>query len=331
MSHQDLMNAIEISENGPPEVLKLGQRPVPRPGSGEVLIKVAAAGVNRVDCMQRAGKYPPPEGTSDIPGLELAGEIVSVGKGVDSTTIGKMVMALVAGGAYAEFATAALDNTLPIPAGLSITEAASVPETFFTVWHNVFQRGQLKSGETFLVHGGTSGIGTTAIQLAKSFGASVIATAGTEEKCDACRKLGADHAINYHETPFEERVLEITGGRGCDVILDMVGGAYVARNFKAAANEGRIVQIATMEGFRSEINLLPVMLKRLTYTGSTMRTRSVEFKSVIVKELTGQVWPLLEAGEVKVVMDSEFELVAASKAHARMESGRHIGKIVLKV
>ena len=331
MSIPELMKAVEIKTPGGPEVLELCDRKVPDVGENEVLIKVAVAGVNRPDCLQRMGGYPPPPGASDIPGLEVAGEIVATGTMVDSEYIGKNVMALVPGGGYAEYVNVDISNTLPIPKGLSVEEAGSIPETFFTVWHNVFQRGQLKEGETFLVHGGTSGIGTTAIQLAKSRGAAVIATAGSESKCNACLELGADFAINYKKEVFEDRTKEITEGKGVDVILDMVGGEYTGRNYKAAAMDGRIVQIAFLGGPKADTNFLPIMLKRLTHTGSTLRARSIDFKAQIASELQELVWPLIESGAVKPIMDGGFSLAEASEAHARMESSDHIGKIFLTV
>lgn len=331
MSLPTTMNAIEIETPGGPEVLKPVTRPVPEIGENEVLIKTAIAGVNRPDCLQRMGGYPPPASASDIPGLEVAGEIVAAGSKVSSENIGKEVMALVPGGGYAEYVNVDMNNTLTIPKGLSIEEAGAIPETFFTVWHNVFQRGGLLPGETFMVHGGTSGIGTTAIQLAKAFGATVIATAGTDDKCDACIKLGADHAINYRNEVFEERTKEITNGKGVDVILDMVGGSYTGRNYKAAAMDGRIVQIAFLGGPKAEANFMPIMLKRLTHTGSTLRARSVDFKAQIATELQTKVWPLIEDGKIKPVMDSSFALKEAAQAHERMESSGHIGKIVLKI
>jgi len=331
MSLPTTMQAVEITTPGGPDVLKACERSVPELGSNEVLIKVTTAGVNRPDCLQRMGGYPAPPGTSDIPGLEVAGEIVALGDNVDEKHIGNHVMALVPGGGYAEFVNVDITNTLSIPKGLTLEEAGAIPETFFTVWHNVFQRGGLLSGETFMVHGGTSGIGTTAIQLAKAFGATVITTAGTDEKCDACLKLGADHAINYKNETFEERTKEITSGKGVDVILDMVGGSYTGRNYKAAAMDGRIVQIAFLGGPKAETNFLPIMLKRLTHTGSTLRARSIEFKAQIASELQEKVWPLIESGQVKPVMDSTFALSETDKAHERMESSGHIGKIILKI
>ncbi|MEO1141221.1 MAG: NAD(P)H-quinone oxidoreductase, partial [Pseudomonadota bacterium] len=317
MSIPEHMKAVEIKTPGGPEVLELCDRKVPEISQNEVLVKVAIAGVNRPDCLQRMGGYPPPPGASDIPGLEVAGEIVATGTMVSDEYLGKKVMALVPGGGYAEYVNVDVSNTLTIPTGISMEEAGSIPETFFTVWHNVFQRGQLKEGETFLVHGGTSGIGTTAIQLAKSRGAKVIATAGSEAQCTACLELGADFAINYKEEVFEERTKDITEGKGIDVILDMVGGEYTGRNYKAAAMDGRIVQIAFLGGPKAETNFLPIMLKRLTHTGSTLRARSVEFKAQIASELQEFVWPLIASGTVKPVMDSGYSLADASSAHAR--------------
>jgi len=325
------MTAIGISTPGGPEVLKPETRDVPEPGSGQVLVKVAAAGVNRPDCLQRMGAYPPPPGAPDIPGLEIAGEIVALGDGIAREHLGTQVMALVPGGGYAEYCLAHFDNCLPVPAGMSMEKAAAIPETFFTVWHNVFQRGRLVQGETFMVHGGTSGIGTTAIQLARAFGANVIATAGSEEKCQACLDLGADLAINYREEDFVSKAREFTEGKGVDLILDMVGGSYVERNYDTAAEDGRIVQIAFLGGPKAEVNFAKLMTKRLTHTGSTLRPRPVAFKAQIARELAERVIPLLEAGSVGPVMDSSFPLTKADDAHARMEEGRHIGKIVLTV
>lgn len=329
MTLPEKMTAVGISEPGGPEVLKPVELPVPAIGAEDVLIRVAAAGVNRPDCLQRRGGYPPPPGAPDTPGLEIAGEIVAAGDRVPQGLVGTMAMALVAGGGYAEYCAAHHSNTLPIPEGLSTTEAGAVPETFFTVWHNVFQRGGLKEGELFLVHGGSSGIGTTAIQLANAFGAIVIATAGSPEKCEACRALGAAHAINYRQEDFVAAIDEITGGKGVNLILDMVGGNYVARNYQAASADGRIVQIALLEGARAEADFSKLMIKRLTHTGSTLRPRSVPFKAEIAAELQEKVWPLIVAGRVKPVMDSKFALADAAAAHARMEAGPHIGKIVL--
>ena len=323
------MRSIEIRQPGGPEVLTLATRDKPVPGETELLIKVAAAGVNRPDCLQRQGAYPPPPGASDIPGLEIAGEVEAAGAGVKGFKPGDQVCALVPGGGYAEYCTVDETNALLAPAALTMTEAAAIPETFFTVWHNVFQRGGLKSGETFLVHGGTSGIGTTAIQLAKAFGARVLATAGSEAKCAAMRDLGADLAINYRDTDFVEAVKDATGGKGADLILDMVGGDYINRNYKAAAVEGRIVQIAFLKGRQAEVDFSLLMMKRLTHTGSTLRARDIAFKAGIAQELRQHVWPLLSDRKVLPVMDSIFPLEQASAAHRRMEDGEHIGKIVL--
>jgi len=324
------MVAVEISEPGGPEVLKPVSRPVPTPGHGEVLLKVAAAGVNRPDVVQRLGLYPPPPGASDLPGLEIAGTIVDVGAGVTGLSKGDKVCALVAGGGYAEYCLADAPLVLPVPKGLSLEEAAALPETFFTVWTNVFDRARLKAGETFLIHGGTSGIGTTAIQLAHVFGARVFATAGSAEKCAACERLGAERAINYRDEDFVAVTQKLTEGRGVDVILDMVGGPYVERNLKALATEGRLVNIAFLQGSKVEVNMMPLMLKRLTLTGSTLRPRSLEEKAAIADALRVKVWPLLDAGRIAPVMDSTFPLREAHAAHTRMEEGAHIGKIVLK-
>jgi putative PIG3 family NAD(P)H quinone oxidoreductase len=323
------MKAIEIRKPGGPEVLQPAERPDPAPSEGELLIAVKAAGVNRPDCLQRQGGYPPPPGASDIPGLEVAGEVVALGSGASTFAVGDAVCALVPGGGYAELCTAHESNALALPAGYSFSEAAAIPETYFTVWHNVFQRGGLKAGETLLVHGGSSGIGTTAIQLAKAFGARVITTAGSEAKCQACRKLGADLAVNYREDDFVAAVKEETSGHGADVILDMVGGDYVNRNYEAAAVEGRVVQIAFLGGPVAEADFSRLMLKRLVHTGSTLRARSVSFKAGIAGELLREVWPLLAKRSVAPVMDTIFPLDRASAAHARMEEGEHIGKIVL--
>lgn len=323
------MRVIEISEPGGPEVLRLGQRPLPEPGKGEVLIKVAAAGINRPDVMQRLGLYPPPPGASDIPGLEIAGTVVALGPDVKGVQEGKAVCALVSGGGYADYCLAPAPLCLGIPEGLNMVQAAALPETFFTVWTNVFDRGRLASGESFLVHGGSSGIGTTAIQLAKAFGATVYATAGSEEKCKACTELGADAAINYRSEDFVARIAELTNERGVDLILDMIGGDYLPRNLKTLAVEGRIVQIALQGGPKVEMNLLPVMLKRLTLTGSTLRPRTVAQKAMIGHSLREKVWPLLASGKVRPVIHATFELAQASEAHRMMESSQHIGKIVL--
>ncbi len=324
------MIAIEITEPGKPDVLKPAERPVPEPGEGEVLIKVAAAGVNRPDVLQRQGDYPPPPGASDIPGLEVAGEVVRCGPGISSLSVGDDVMALVTGGGYAEYCVAPALQCLPIPGNLSMAEAAAIPETFFTVWNNVFDRCGLQEGESFLVHGGSSGIGTTAIQLAHAFGARVLATAGSAEKCRVCEELGAERAINYREEDFVAVVKDVTDG-GVNVILDMVGGDYIQRNIKAAAPDGRICNIAFLNGSSTEINLMPVMLKRLTVTGSTLRAMPVVFKAAIAENLRTKVWPLIEAGDVKPVMHATFPLAEAAEAHRLMESNQHIGKIALTV
>ncbi len=323
-----MMRAIEIPEPGGPEALVLGQRPVPEAGPNEVLIKVAAAGVNRPDAMQRAGNYPPPPGASDIPGLEVSGEIVAIGEETTRYEVGEKVCALISGGGYAEYAVAHELCTLPVPDGLSMEEAAAVPETFFTVWTNVFDRSDLGDGSTFLVHGGTSGIGTTAIQLAKAFGARVFATAGSAEKCAAAEALGAEKCVNYREEDFVEVLKAATDGRGIDVTLDMVGGDYIARNMKVAAKHGRIVNIAFQKGAKVELNMLPVMLKRLTLTGSTLRIRSPEEKGTIAEALMRYVWPMIAEGKVKPVMDRSFALEDAAQSHAALDAD-HIGKIVL--
>lgn len=327
----DKMTAIAITEPGGPLVLKPERRDVPAPAAGEILIRVRAAGVNRPDILQRKGAYPPPPGASDLPGLEAAGEVVAIGEGVKRWRVGEMVTALTPGGGYAEYVAVHETNALPIPHGFTFTEAAAIPETFFTVWHNVFQRGGLTKGESFLVHGGSSGIGTTAIQLARALGARVFTTAGSAEKCEACVRLGAHRAINYREQDFVAAVKDETGGKGVDVILDMVGGDYVDRNYEAAAVEGRIVQIATLGGPKSTANFARLMVKRLTHTGSTLRPRSVEFKGRIASELEAQVWPLLADRRIAPVMDMIFPLKEAWRAHERMEEGEHIGKIVLDV
>ena len=327
----DHMTAIAIRAPGGPEVLVPERRPVPAPGAQEILVKVAAAGVNRPDVAQRRGHYPPPKGAPDIPGLEIAGTVVACGPQVARWKVGDTVAALVPGGGYAEYCLVHEDNALPIPAGLSLIEAAALPETYFTVWHNVFQRGALQPGEVLLVHGGTSGIGTTAIQLAKAFGATVIATAGSAEKCQACRDLGADHAIDYKSTDFVAATKEATAGRGADVILDMVGGPYIGRNYEAAAVDGRIVQIAFLQGSKAEVDFVRLMLKRLTHTGSTLRARPVADKAAIARELEAKVWPLLAEGRAKPVIHATFPLAEAAQAHALMESSTHIGKIMLLI
>ena len=325
------MTAITIRAAGGPEVLVPEERPIAAPGEGEILVKVTAAGVNRPDVMQRQGLYPPPPGASDIPGLEIAGEVAALGPGVTRFKTGDKVTALVAGGGYAEYCPVHETNALPVPASLSLIEAAAVPETFFTVWHNVFERGRLKSGETLLVHGGSSGIGTTAIQLAKAFGARVITTAGSAEKCEACRKLGADVAVNYRSEDFVAATKTATGGKGAEVILDMVGGDYIARNYEAAGVDGRIVQIAFQGSSRANVDFLRIMLKRLTHTGSTLRARAVADKASIARALETNVWPLIAAGKVKPVIYRTFPLREAAAAHALMETSTHIGKIVLTV
>ena len=304
-------------------------RPVPEAGPGEVLIEVAAAGVNRPDIQQRLGKYPPPPGASDIPGLEVAGAVVALGPGVEEIAMGGRVMALVTGGGYAQYCAAPVPQCLPIPEGLSAVEAAGMPESFFTVWTNVFDRGRLQAGESLLVHGGSSGIGTTAIQLARAFGARVFATAGSAEKCKACEDLGAERAINYREEDFVEAVKAATGGKGVNVVLDMVGDGYIQRNISALAPDGRLCHIAFLGGSKAEVDFLPMMLKRITISGSTLRTRSVEFKGAIARNLKDKVWPLVEAGKVKPVVHETFALTEAAAAHRLMESSRHIGKIVL--
>jgi len=323
------MTAIVIRSPGGPDMLVPQERPVPPPGEHEVLVKVAAAGVNRPDVMQRKGLYPPPPGATDIPGLEIAGEVVALGPKVERWKIGDKVMGLVVGGGYAQFCPLHERHALPIPATLSLVEAAALPETTFTVWHNVFERGALKAGETLLVHGGSSGIGTIAIQLAKASGARVIITAGTPDKCRACRALGADVAVNYKEEDFVAATKTATQGRGADVILDMVGGDYIERNYEAAAVEGRVVQIAFAGSPKATVDFRRIMLKRLTHTGSTLRARSIEDKAAIAHAIEQHVLPLIAAGRVKPVIDSTFALDQAALAHARMESSVHIGKIVL--
>ena len=325
------MTAIGLPTPGGPEALVPVERPMPVPGAGEILVKVAAAGVNRPDVMQRKGLYPPPPGAPDIPGLEIAGEVVALGEGVTRWKLGDKVCALVSGGGYAQYCLADEGSALPVPAGLSMVEAAALPETFFTVWTNVFDLAGLKAGERFLVHGGTSGIGTTAIQLAKAFGATVFTTAGSPEKCDVCRQLGADVAIDYKAEDFVAVVKEKSGGKGVNVILDMVGGSYIARNYEAAAPLARLVQIAFMEGSKVQIDFMRLMLKRLSHMGSTLRSRPKAEKAAIAASLVEKVWPLIAAGTVKPVMDQTFPLEKASEAHARMETSAHIGKIMLTV
>jgi NADPH2:quinone reductase len=325
------MTVIGIREPGGPQVLLPEQRPLPQPRAGEVLVKVSAAGVNRPDVMQRRGLYPPPPGASDSPGLEVAGEVVALGPDATRWKLGDQVMALVSGGGYAQYCVAHESHCLPIPAGIDLIQAAAIPETYFTVWHNVFERGRLASGEALLVHGGSSGIGTTAIQLAKAFGARVIATAGSTDKCTACRELGADVAVNYKTEDFVAATKAATGGKGADVILDMVGGDYIARNYEAAAVEGRIVQIGFQGGSKATVDFVRLMLKRLTHTGSTLRSRSVADKGAIARALEERVLPVIAAGRVGPLIDSTFGLDDAAAAHARMETSEHIGKIVLTV
>ena len=326
------MQAIEITSFGAPDVLRQGERPDPVPGTGEVLIRVAASGVNRPDVLQRTGNYPVPPGASDIPGLEVAGEILggdAQAMAAAGLAVGDRVCALVAGGGYAQLCVAPVGQCLPVPKGLTDIEAASLPETFFTVWSNVFDRGRLQAGETFMVQGGTSGIGVTAIQMAKALGATVIATAGSDDKCQACVQLGADHAINYKTKDFAEEIKTITGGAGVNVILDMVAGAYVAREVQSLAEDGRLVIIAVQGGVKSEINAGLVLRKRLTVTGSTLRPRPIAFKAAIAASLRTKVWPLLESGAIKPVIHSTFAAADAAKAHELMESNQHVGKIVL--
>jgi NADPH2:quinone reductase len=323
------MTAIAIRAPGGPEMLVAEERPTPAPGASEILVKIAAAGVNRPDVMQRMGLYPPPEGAPDIPGLEIAGAVAACGAGVKRWKEGDQVTALVVGGGYAQYCLAHETHALPIPTELSLVDAAAIPETFFTVWHNVFERGGLQGGETLLLHGGSSGIGTTAIQIAKALGARVITTAGSAEKCDACRSLGADVAVNYKSEDFVSATKDATHGRGADVILDMVGGDYIERNYAAAATEGRIVQIAFQASYQATVDFRRLMLKRLHHTGSTLRSRSIEDKAAIARAVEQKVWPLIAAGKVKPVIDKTFPLADAASAHARMEASAHIGKIVL--
>jgi NADPH2:quinone reductase len=325
------MTAVEITEPGGPEVLRPVTRPTPAPGPREVLIAVTAAGVNRPDILQRQGKYAPPPGASDIPGLEVAGRVAACGNDVREWKEGDEVCALVAGGGYAEYCAAPVPQCLPVPKGLDFVQAAALPETVFTVWTNVFERGRLSAGETLLVHGGASGIGTTAIQMARARGVRVFATAGTREKCAACERLGAERAIDYAREDFAAVVGEMTAGRGVDVILDMVGGDYLPRNLASLALEGRLVQIAFLKGPRAEIDLMALMHRRLTLTGSTLRVRSIEEKGRIARAVHENVWPLIEKGEVRPVLHATFPLAAAAEAHRVLESGTHVGKIVLTV
>lgn len=325
----NIMAAVGFDAPGGAEVLKLISRPVPQPVENEVLIKVAAAGVNRPDVLQRRGFYPPPPGASDIPGLEVSGEVVAVGPHADSALIGQKVCALLAGGGYAEYAAAPVGQCLPVPDGYDLAEAAALPETLFTVWSNLFERAYVVEGDTVLVHGGTSGIGTMAISLCNLFGIRIIVTCGSDGKCAAAMEKGADRAINYSTADFVEEVKAITEGKGVQAVLDMVGGDYVARNLACLAEDGRHVSIATQRGVKAEIPLLPVMQKRLTLTGSTLRPRSVAFKTMIAEELAQTVWPFVEEGKLRPAMDKRFPLAQAAAAHARMEAGEHVGKIVL--
>jgi len=323
------MIAIEIREPGGPDVLVPVERPTPAAAAGEVLIRVAAAGVNRPDIFQRLGRYPPPPGASDIPGLEVAGTIEQVGSGVEEWKIGDAVCALVAGGGYAEYCVAPAQQCLPVPRRFDLTMAAAIPETFFTVWHNVFERGRLQPDESLLVHGGSSGIGTTAIQLARARGSRVFATAGSDAKCAACERLGAERAVNYRTADFAAVVRGLTAGRGVDVVLDMVGGEYFARNLDVLAVEGRLVEIATLKGAKAELNIQTLMQRRLTITGSTLRARPVADKAAIAAALRHHVWPLLESGAVAPIVHATFPLRDAAEAHRTMESSVHIGKVVL--
>jgi NADPH2:quinone reductase len=324
------MDAIDPAEAGGPEVLIPVRRPVPRPGPGEVLIRVAAAGVNRPDVLQRRGKYPPPPGAPSIPGLEVAGTVVAAGEGA-AFGVGDRVCALIAGGGYAEYALAPAGQCLPVAETLTMVEAAALPETLFTVWSNLFERAYARDGETALVHGGTSGIGTMAIALGTLFGVNIVATCGSDEKCRRARELGAIHAINYQHQDFVAAVKDFTGGRGVDIVLDMVGGDYLPRNLDCLAEDGRHVSIAVQRGARAELDIVKVMQRRLVLTGSTLRPRSVEFKTLVAEELRREVWPFVEEGRLRPVIDSVFPLAAAADAHRRMEAGEHVGKIVLKV
>jgi len=324
------MNYIQIEEHGDPDVLKLSSQSVPEPGVDEVLIRVEAAGVNRPDIMQRKGLYPPPPGATDVPGLEVSGTVVKKGKNVAELEVGSQICALVPCGGYAEYCLATASICLPVPKKISLEHAAGIPETFFTVWTNVFERGQLKSGETLLVHGGSSGIGTTSIQLGKAFGATVYTTAGNQEKCEYCKNLGADAAINYNENDFEAEIKSLTENRGVDVILDMVGGPYFPKNIRILAVQGRLLQIALMQGYKAEVDFRPLLMKRVTLTGSTLRPRSVKEKAEISQALRKEVWPLLDSGTIRPIIHQTFPLEKAAEAHQLMESSNHIGKILLK-
>ena len=325
------MNAIDCEAPGGPEVLRLVRRPVPAPGPGEVVIEVAVAGVNRPDVVQRRGLYPPPPGAPSIPGLEVAGMVAALGGGVTGFELGQPVCALLAGGGYAEYAAVAAGQCLPVPPALTLEEAAALPETLFTVWHNLFQRAYAREGETALVHGGTSGIGTMAIALGKLFGVAIIVTCGSDDKCRAAEALGASHAINYNAADFVEEVKRLTGGRGVEIVLDMVGGDYLPRNLACLAEDGRHVTIAVQRGATAELNLARLMMRRLTLTGSTLRPRSTEFKSLLAEEIGRMVWPLVEEGRLKPAISARFPLADAAGAHRMMESGEHVGKIVLTV
>ncbi|WP_075181831.1 NAD(P)H-quinone oxidoreductase [Pantoea sp. 1.19] len=325
----ETMKVMAITAPGAPEVLTLEERPVPQPGAGELLVRIAAAGVNRPDVMQRQGSYPPPPGASDLPGLEFAGEVVAIGAEVKHYRPGDSVCALVAGGAYAEYAVVHESNALPVPAGLSLVEAAALPENFFTVWVNLFQRAKLAAGETVLIHGGTSGIGSVSTMLARAFGARPLVTVGSADKCRAALRFGADAAINYREQDFVAEVKRLTDDRGADVIVDLIAGDYAARNMQAAAVEGRIVQIGVQGGVINQLNIMPLMMKRLTWSGTTLRARSVADKAAIARDLLAQVWPLLSSGQIKPHIFNTFPLAEAARAHRLMESSEHIGKIML--
>jgi putative PIG3 family NAD(P)H quinone oxidoreductase len=331
MALPQTMKQVRFSGAGGPEVIDIETAPVPQPGPGQVLIEVTAAGINRPDCLQRGGGYPPPPGATQVPGLEISGHIVAVGDGIAEARIGEAVCALVISGGYAQYAIADEPLCLPVPKPLSLLEAGGLPETYFTVYDNVFTRGRLKAGETILIHGGSSGIGSTAIQLAKNAGATVYATAGSAEKCDFCRSLGADEAIDYRASDFVDEVKRLTEGRGVDVVLDMVGGPYIQRNLGILALEGRLVQIAFLQSSRADLDLMNVMLRRLTLTGSTLRARSVALKAEIAAHLRREVWPLLEAGTVKPIIHATFPLEQARQAHELMESSAHLGKIMLEL
>ena len=331
MSIPSEMRLIDHGAGGPPSVLVQRTGPVPSPRAGEVLIRVAYAGVNRPDVLQRSGRYPPPADASPWIGLEVSGEVVAAGEGVTAWKPGDRVCALTNGGGYAEYCVAPVGQTLPVPAGLSLLQAAALPETYFTVWANVIERGRLQAGETILVHGGSSGIGITAIQMAKAWGATVYTTVGNEEKAQACLKLGADAAINYRSTDFSAEVMRLTGGRGADVILDMVGGDYIGKNLKLLAIEGRLVQIAFLQPSKVEVDWMPLMVRRLTFTGSTLRARPAAEKARLAGELQARIWPLIERGQLLPVIHQTFDLADAAKAHELMESSTHIGKIMLKV